>query len=167
MLEADRIGVAYGAAQALWDVSLTVGPGELACVVGPNGAGKSTLINAVAGLNRICAGSLRFDGVDLARLPAHRFCATGIAIVPESRRLFTAMSVRENLELGSLLPEAKAQRRESLERVCGLLPALSARLDAPAGARKLAAFGVERAFAHAHLVVHRRAGAAGAPDKSG
>jgi branched-chain amino acid transport system ATP-binding protein len=134
MLEVDRIGVAYGAAQALWDVSLTVERGELACVVGPNGAGKSTLINAVAGLNRICAGSLRFNGVDLARLPAHRFCRAGIAIAPEGRRLFTAMSVRENLELGSLLPEAKARRRESLQRICELLPALASRLDAPAGA---------------------------------
>jgi len=133
MLEADRIGVAYGAAQALWDVSLNVGADELVCVVGPNGAGKSTLINAIAGLNRICAGTLRFDGVDLARLPAHRFCQAGIAIVPEGRRLFTAMSVRENLEMGSLLPEAKARRNESMRRVCDLLPALANRLDDAAG----------------------------------
>src|ERR1700751_1753444 len=133
MLEADRIGVAYGAAQALWDVSLRVEPGELVSVVGPNGAVNSTLINAIAGLNRICAGTLRFDGIDLARLPAHRFYQAGIAIVPEGRRLFTAMSVRENLELGSLLPEARARRAESLRRVCDLLPALADRLDAPAG----------------------------------
>jgi branched-chain amino acid transport system ATP-binding protein len=134
MLEVDRIGVAYGAAQALWDVSLSVGKGELVCVVGPNGAGKSTLINAVAGLNRLCAGTLRFDGADLARLPPHRFCRAGIAIVPEGRRLFTGMTVRENLELGSLAPEAKMHRAESLQRVCELLPALASRLDVPAGA---------------------------------
>jgi len=133
MLELERVGVAYGAAQALWDVSLTVADGELACVVGPNGAGKSTLINAIAGLNRICAGTLRFDGADLARLPPHRFCRAGIAIVPEGRRLFTGMTVRENLELGSLLREAKAHRRESLQRVCELLPALAGRLDEAAG----------------------------------
>ena len=133
MLELERVGVAYGAAQALWDVSLTVAAGELACVVGPNGAGKSTLINAIAGLNRICAGTLHFDGTDLARLPPHRFCRAGIAIVPEGRRLFTAMTVRENLELGSLVPEAKAHRRESLQRVCELLPALAGRLDDAAG----------------------------------
>ena len=133
MLELERVGVAYGAAQALWDVSLTVADGELACVVGPNGAGKSTLINAIAGLNRICAGTLRFDGADLARLPPHRFCGAGIAIVPEGRRLFTGMTVRENLELGSLLREAKAHRRESLQRVCELLPALAGRLDEAAG----------------------------------
>jgi branched-chain amino acid transport system ATP-binding protein len=133
MLELERVGVAYGAAQALWDVSLTVADGELACVVGPNGAGKSTLINAIAGLNRICAGTLRFDGADLTRLPPHRFCGAGIAIVPEGRRLFTGMTVRENLELGSLLREAKAHRRESLQRVCELLPALAGRLDEAAG----------------------------------
>jgi branched-chain amino acid transport system ATP-binding protein len=134
MLELDGIGVAYGAAQALWDVSLRVGEGELVCVVGPNGAGKSTLINAVAGLNRVCAGRLSFAGVDLTRLAAHRFCRAGIAIVPEGRRLFTGMSVRENLELGSLAPQAKAHRAESLGRVCELLPALATRLDLPAGA---------------------------------
>jgi branched-chain amino acid transport system ATP-binding protein len=133
MLELERVGVAYGAAQALWDVSLRVAAGELACVVGPNGAGKSTLINAIAGLNRICAGTLRFDGADLARLPPHRFCHAGIAIVPEGRRLFTEMTVRENLELGSLLREAKTHRRESLQRVCELLPALAGRLDDRAG----------------------------------
>jgi branched-chain amino acid transport system ATP-binding protein len=133
MLELERVGVAYGAAQALWDVSLTVADGELACVVGPNGAGKSTLINAIAGLNRICAGTLRFDGADLARLPPHRFCRAGIAIVPEGRRLFTGMTVRENLELGSLVREAKAHRGESLQRVCELLPALAGRLDEAAG----------------------------------
>ena len=133
MLELERVGVAYGAAQALWDVSLTVAAGELVCVVGPNGAGKSTLINAIAGLNRISTGTLRFDGIDLARLPAHRFCRAGIAIVPEGRRLFTGMTVRENLELGSLLREAKAMRRESLQRVCELLPALAGRLDDAAG----------------------------------
>jgi branched-chain amino acid transport system ATP-binding protein len=134
MLELDKVGVAYGAAQALWDVSLQVGEGECVCVVGPNGAGKSTLINAVAGLNRICAGKLVFDGVDLARLPPYRVCGAGIAIVPEGRRLFTMMTVRENLELGSLAPEAKLRRGESLRRVCELLPALASRLDAPAGA---------------------------------
>jgi branched-chain amino acid transport system ATP-binding protein len=133
MLELERVGVAYGPAQALWDVSLTVADGELACVVGPNGAGKSTLINTIAGLNRICAGTLRFDGADLTRLPPHRFCGAGIAIVPEGRRLFTGMTVRENLELGSLLREAKAHRRESLQRVCELLPALAGRLDEAAG----------------------------------
>ena len=97
MFEVDRIQVAYGAAPALWDVSLSIGAGELVCVVGPNGAGKTTLINAIAGLNRISSGALRLEGRDVSQLPAHRFCEQGIAIVPEGRRLFTGMSVRENL----------------------------------------------------------------------
>src|SRR5436190_3265752 len=87
MLEIRNVVAKYGAATALWDVSLDVAAGELVCVVGPNGAGKTTLINVIAGLNRIAAGSLVVDGRDLSKIPAHRFCAAGIAIVPEGRRL--------------------------------------------------------------------------------
>lgn len=134
MLEVVNVQAAYGAAPALWDVSLNVGRGELVCVVGPNGAGKSTLINVIAGLHRARGGQLRFDGRDVTQLAAHRFCAAGIAIVPEGRRLFTAMSVRDNLELGSYLPVARAQRAESLERVLALFPVLKQKLASPAGA---------------------------------
>jgi len=134
MLEVTGLNASYGAAPALWDVSLQVARGELVCVVGPNGAGKSTLINVVAGLHRARGGRLRFDGEDITRLPGHRFCGTGIAIVPEGRRLFTGMSVRDNLELGSYLPHARRERARSLERVLALFPALKARLHAPAGA---------------------------------
>ena len=134
MLELQSIRVAYGQATALWDVSLTVQPGELVCVVGPNGAGKSTLINAIAGLHRLSAGSLRYRGQDLSRLAAHRFCAQGIALVPEARRLFTGMSVRENLELGSYAAHARPKRAQTLERVCTLFPLLTQRMDTPAGA---------------------------------
>lgn len=133
MLEVQSIRVAYGAATALWDVSLHVGTGELLCVVGPNSAGKTTLINAIAGLNRISAGKLLFDGKDISRLPSHRFCAEGIALVPEGRRLFTEMTVRENLELGSYISSARAHRADSLERVCHLFQALVPKLDDPAG----------------------------------
>ena len=91
MLEATRLEVAYGQARALDGVSLSVGAGELVCVVGPNGAGKSTLINTIAGLLPLASGSLTFDGVDLARLPPHRFIGAGIAVVPEGRRLFAHM----------------------------------------------------------------------------
>ncbi|MEO8674345.1 MAG: ABC transporter ATP-binding protein [Casimicrobiaceae bacterium] len=134
MLDAKRIEVAYGEARAIDGVSLAVAAGELVCVVGPNGAGKSTLINAIAGLLRLKSGTLTFDGVDLARLPPHRFIAAGIAVVPEGRRLFTRMTVRENLEMGSLVPAARRERGRSLDRMCDLFPALSGRLDVPAGA---------------------------------
>ena len=134
MLEAKGIEVAYGQARAIDGVSLAVAAGELVCVVGPNGAGKSTLINAIAGLLRLKSGTLTFDGVDLARLPPHKFIAAGIAVVPEGRRLFTRMTVRENLEMGSLAPAARRERGRSLDRMCDLFPALSGRLDVPAGA---------------------------------
>ena len=134
MLDLAGVQVNYGAAVALRDVSLHVGDGELVCVVGPNGSGKTTLINAIAGLHPIAAGTMTLAGRDLACLPAHRFCEQGIAIVPEGRRLFTGMTVRENLELGSYLPAAREARRASMDRVFALFPVLAEKLDAPAGA---------------------------------
>ncbi|RYX89033.1 MAG: ABC transporter ATP-binding protein [Comamonadaceae bacterium] len=134
MLEVDNIRVNYGAAPALWGVSLDVKPGELVCVVGPNGAGKTTLINAIAGMHRIKDGALRFNGHDITQLASHRFCDAGIAIVPEGRRLFTQMSVFDNLELGSFIKRAKAHRKASMEQVLELFPALKVKLQAPAGA---------------------------------
>ena len=133
LLEVRDLEVAYGAAPALWGVSIEVRAGELLSIVGPNGAGKTTLINAIAGIQPARAGRLLFDGRDITRLPPHRFCAAGIAIVPEGRRLFAGMTVRENLELGSYLPKAKAQRRESLDAVVALFPVLQEKLASPAG----------------------------------
>jgi len=133
MLEVRDLDVAYGAAPALWNVSLDVRRGELLCVVGPNGAGKTTLINTIAGLNRARGGRLSIDGIDLTRLAPHRFCGCGIAIVPEGRRLFTHMTVRENLELGSFVASARAYRQASLDGVLQLFPALNARLQSRAG----------------------------------
>jgi branched-chain amino acid transport system ATP-binding protein len=134
MLEVRDLEVDYGAAPAVWGVSLDLAAGELVCVVGPNGAGKSTLINALAGLHRVSAGRITMDGRDLTALPAHRYCSAGIAIVPEGRRLFTRMSVRENLEIGSYAPGARKERARTLERVCTLFPAVRDKLAAPAGA---------------------------------
>ena len=133
MLEVHDLQVAYGAAPALWGVSLEVRSGELLCVVGPNGAGKTTLINTLAGILRARAGRIVFEGNDITQLAPHRFCEAGIAIVPEGRRLFTGMSVLENLELGSYLPAAKAQRRQSLEAAIELFPVLKEKLASPAG----------------------------------
>ena len=133
MLELHDLQVAYGAAPALWGVSLEVRAGELLCVVGPNGAGKTTLINAIAGIQRTRSGRIVFEGRDITALPPHRFCEAGIAIVPEGRRLFTGMSVLENLELGSYLPAAKTHRKQSLEAALALFPALKEKLASPAG----------------------------------
>ena len=133
MLELHDITVAYGQARALWNVSIQVKRGELLCVVGPNGAGKTTLVNTLAGILRPLSGRLVMEGRDISRLPPHRFCEAGIALVPEGRRLFTGMTVAENLDVGSVLPAAKARRRETFEDVLALFPALRAKLDAPAG----------------------------------
>ena len=89
----------YGAAQAVQDVSFALDKGEMLALIGANGAGKTTMINAMAGLQPIRSGTMRFKGEDITRWPSHQFCERGIAIVPEGRRLFTGMSVADNLAL--------------------------------------------------------------------
>jgi branched-chain amino acid transport system ATP-binding protein len=133
MLELHDVTVAYGQARALWDVTMNVRQGELLCVVGPNGAGKTTLVNTLAGILRPMSGRIAMDGRDITKLAPHKFCEAGIALVPEGRRLFTGMTVAENLDVGSLLPEAKAKRRETFAQVLSLFPALAAKLDSLAG----------------------------------
>jgi branched-chain amino acid transport system ATP-binding protein len=133
MLELRELTVAYGEARAVWDVSLRVAQGELLCVVGPNGAGKTTLVNTVAGILKPMAGHILMEGRDITRLPPHKFCEAGIAVVPEGRRLFSGMTVAENLDIGSFLPAAKARRRDTLKEVLALFPVLADRLAAPAG----------------------------------
>jgi branched-chain amino acid transport system ATP-binding protein len=134
MLEVRDATVTYGAAPAVSGVSLRLEEGELGVIVGPNGAGKTTLINALAGLHPLAAGALLLAGRDLSRLPRHRFCEQGIALVPEGRRLFSGMSVRENLELGAYRRAARERRAKSLDTVLGIFPVLRERLGAPAGA---------------------------------
>jgi branched-chain amino acid transport system ATP-binding protein len=133
MLELHDVSVAYGQARALWGVSLNVKRGELLCVVGPNGAGKTTLVNTLAGVLRPLAGRMVMEGRDITQLAPHRFCEAGIALVPEGRRLFTGMSVAENLDIGSFLAEARAKRRETRDEVLALFPALQEKLPALAG----------------------------------
>jgi branched-chain amino acid transport system ATP-binding protein len=133
MLEVRDIRVSYGAAAAIAGVSLVVEKGDLVVIVGPNGAGKTTLVNALAGLHPLDSGSLTMDGRDLTRLSAHRYCDEGIALVPEGRRLFTGLTVKENLELGSYRAGARARRAETMNDVCAIFPVLKERLESPAG----------------------------------
>ena len=127
MLEVEGLHAFYGQATALSGVELRLDPGEIVCVVGPNGAGKSTLVNAIAGLHRATRGRIVMDGRDLARVAGHRVCEAGIAVVPEGRRLFPAMSVLENLELGAYRRAARAARDERLGWVYELFPRLAER----------------------------------------
>ncbi len=133
LLEVRNLHVGYGDAPAVWDVSLDVDAGEIVSVIGPNGAGKTTLINAIAGMLRYREGELRFDGADMKRVRAHGYCGHGIALVPEGRRLFTKMTVEENLELGCYLPGPRAARTQSLERVYSLFPILHQKRAQAAG----------------------------------
>jgi branched-chain amino acid transport system ATP-binding protein len=133
MLQLQNVQVKYGAAPALWGIDLEVRAGELVSVIGPNGAGKTTLIHAIMGLNRLSGGAVCWDGTVISDLPPSRLCERGLALVPESRRLFTGMTVRENLELGAMHPAAKKRRAESLERVCELFPAVRQKLSQASG----------------------------------
>jgi branched-chain amino acid transport system ATP-binding protein len=127
MLEVENLVVAYGALTALHEVSLTIQPGEMVAVVGPNGAGKSTLLKAIAGLLAPRSGMIRWQGQLVSTEPPHRIVECGIALVPEGRRLFAGMTVRENLELGAFTQRAQTKRREQFERVYAIFPRLSER----------------------------------------
>ena len=119
--------------QALKQVSLEVQEGEFFGLLGPNGAGKTTLINAIMGLSPLKSGRIVWEGETVSVLPAHRLCEKGLALVPESRRLFTGMTVRENLELGAMHPAARAVRDQTFEKVCELFPAVRAKLGQVSG----------------------------------
>jgi branched-chain amino acid transport system ATP-binding protein len=127
MLETTDINVFYGDAQALWDVSIDIGESEVVSVVGSNGAGKSTLIKALMGLLPIRSGTVKMGGSDLTRVPGHRRCRSGMAIVPEGRRLFPALSVAENLQMGAFNPTARTSRSETIDQVHELFPLLKER----------------------------------------
>jgi branched-chain amino acid transport system ATP-binding protein len=133
MLEVRELDAYYGDARALWSVSLDVGAGETVSIIGPNGAGKSTIVAAIAGLHRRVRGRVVVDGVNLVRLPAHQVCERGVAVVPEGRRIFGHMSVRDNLCLGAYRHSARAGYRQTLDEVFELFPRLSDRSAQPAG----------------------------------
>ena len=133
MLEVENLEVSYGALAALHGVSLTVGPGEIVALVGPNGAGKSTLLKAIAGLMAARRGTIRWEAKRLDTQPPERIVECGVALVPEGRRLFARMTVRENLELGAFTQRAQKERREQMDRVYTIFPRLREREQQPAG----------------------------------
>jgi branched-chain amino acid transport system ATP-binding protein len=127
MLEVNNVNVFYGQIQVLWDVCLKIEEGQLMALVGANGAGKTTLLNTISGIIRPTSGSITFLGQRIDGLAPHTIVGLGISHIPESRRLFTDMSVRENLEMGAYSSHAWKNRRETLEQVYKLFPVLKER----------------------------------------
>lgn len=133
ILEIDKLDLYYGDAQALDGVSLNVGEGELVAIVGANGAGKSSLIRTIAGIEKPRAGRVRFKGTDITSLPSYKVCNLGIGQVAEGRQIFPTLTVQENLEMGALLPRARAKMRETIPQVYEMFPRLAERRDQFAG----------------------------------
>jgi branched-chain amino acid transport system ATP-binding protein len=133
MLELHSIDAGYGGFQALFGVSMRVDAGEAVAVIGANGAGKTTLLRVVSGLLAPTAGRMTMEGADLIALAPHRIVETGIAHVPEGRRLFPRLSVEDNLRMGAYIPAARKKFAERLDYVYALFPRLKERRGQLAG----------------------------------
>ena len=126
-LAVEALDLYYGDAQALSGVSLEVPRGEIVAIVGANGAGKSSLIRTIAGIEKPRAGRIRFKDRDITGLEPHVTCNLGIGQVAEGRQVFPSLTVLENLEMGALLPRARARTRQSLDEVFAMFPRLAER----------------------------------------
>ena len=133
MLELEHVAVDHGSQRALWDVSLQVRERELVGLLGANGTGKSTTLGAIIGLYPAASGSLRYAGEAIGGRSTSRNVAAGIALVPEGRRLFPAMTVEENLAMGAYAPTARRGVREALARTYELFPILADKRRQDAG----------------------------------
>ena len=132
MLSVQNLDLFYGDAQALSDVSLEVGKGEIVAIVGANGAGKSSLIRCIAGIE-VYSGAVRFKDRDISRLESHEICNLGIGQVAEGRQVFPSLTVLENLQMGAMLPRARAGARKNLDDVLAMFPRMAERKDQLAG----------------------------------
>ena len=133
LLKFDNVTTVYGRNEMLRDVSLEVPEGTVTCLLGSNGAGKSTLIKAILGLVKITKGSIHFDGKDITGTPTHKIVNLGISIVPEGKRIFPKMSVRENLRMGAYLEKDNNIIEKRMEDVFVLFPRLKERIKQVAG----------------------------------
>lgn len=133
MLSIDKIDVYYKELQALWAISLEVNEGEIVALVGPNGAGKTTTLNTISGLLKPASGDIGFLNQSINKLPPNKIVELGISQVPESGKIFTGMSVFENLELGAFVPKARKVREQSMQRVHKIFPRLEERHTQQAG----------------------------------
>jgi branched-chain amino acid transport system ATP-binding protein len=132
MLEIRQLHAGYGSVEILRGIDLDVGKGEIIAVLGSNGVGKSTLNNNISALNRPFSGSIKFMGEELVGLSSTEVVQRGVIHVPEGRRVFPNLNVRENLELGSLV-RGKPRRKQNMERVVGIFPRLKERFTQSAG----------------------------------
>jgi len=133
LLEVDALEAGYGEVQVLWGLSLKARRGKLTAIVGANGAGKTTTLRAVAGTIAPWRGKVSLAGEDVTHLPTHIKAARGVALVPEGRQLFSAMSVAENLEMGAFSKRAAAKFSDRLDQVFALFPRLKERERQQAG----------------------------------
>jgi branched-chain amino acid transport system ATP-binding protein len=133
MLTVEGLDVFYGDAQALDDIALAVEEGAIVAIVGANGAGKTTLIRAIAGMLRPARGRITFRGADITGWPSYRICNLGVGQVAEGRQLFPTLTVAENLEMGAMVPRARAARAKNYARALELFPILAERARQPAG----------------------------------
>jgi branched-chain amino acid transport system ATP-binding protein len=133
LLVVEGLEVTYGETQILWGVSFTVTEGSITALVGSNGAGKTTTLRTVAGLVAPRRGRIEFAGGAIAGRPSREVVAAGVSIVPEGGRIFPAMTVRENLQMGAYTPRARARASATMADVFALFPILRERLDAAAG----------------------------------
>lgn len=133
LLQVSGIDVFYRDVQVLWDVSLHVNKGEIVTVIGPNGAGKSTLLNTIVGFQHPAKGEVTFSGSSIDHIPPEKVVQLGLTIVPEGARVFSEMSVLDNLKMGSYIKSARAERNKSLEQVFSFFPRLHERMAQKGG----------------------------------
>lgn len=133
LLSVDNVSSGYGLTPVLRDVTMHVDAGEVVAVVGANGVGKSTLLRTITGIVHPTGGDITFDGARITAMPAHAIVGKGLAMVPEGGRLFTFMTVLENLELGAFAPASRREFGRSLDEVMALFPILSERRNQLAG----------------------------------
>ncbi len=133
MLEIDNIDVYYGEVQTLRQVSLKILEGQVVSLLGSNGAGKTTTVNSISGILPVAGGSIEFMGENITNIEPHVRVGKGLIQIPEGRRIFPTLSVKENLEMGSFLKGPKAMRRESMDLVMAMFPVLRERTDQASG----------------------------------
>ena len=134
MLELNKVNAGYGKFQALYDISMQdIARNEVISLIGPSGCGKTTLLRAISGLLPLSGGTMTMNGQDLTAMPAHKIIETGIAHVPENRRLFARLSVEDNLKMGAYMPSARRIFKDRLDYVYELFPRLHERRKQLAG----------------------------------